>query len=94
MAHAFSPGLGDSDAFATKEHVAASGVSAAGSADLAAMVGAAAATLGLSGASSLAVYARPRANNFPATRLVVDVLAAIGDASESSEPVIAAADNA
>jgi hypothetical protein len=84
------PALG---AFAAANTVAAETISAAGSADSAAMLAAAAGALGPIGASYLAAYGPAQANNLAATQLVARVHAGIGAATEASNMSFVAADD-
>ncbi len=94
MNDVFSADLGGMDAFSATHHGAAADISAAGSADSAAMLSAAAAALGPIGADYLAAFAPAQANNLAATKLLAHLHAAIGGATASSKAAIIASDNA
>jgi hypothetical protein len=83
------PGLA---AFAAANTAAAEMISSAGSADSAAMLGAAAAALGPIGATFLAAYGPAQANNLAATLLVGGAHAGIGAATEASGESFSAVD--
>jgi hypothetical protein len=85
-----SPGL---EAFAAANRVAGESIAAAGSADSAAMLEAAAAAIGPIGASYLAAYGPAQASNLAATLLVGRVHTAIGGATEAANMSFVAADD-
>jgi hypothetical protein len=84
------PGLA---AFAAANNAAAEMISSAGSADSAAMLGAAAAALGPIGAAFLGAYGPAQANNLAGTLLVGGVHAGISGATEASTASFIAADD-
>ena len=84
------PGL---EAFTAANTGAAATISAAGSADSAAMLSAAAAAVGPIGAVYLAAYGPAQASNLAGTLLVGGVHAAIGGATEASRMSFIATDN-
>jgi hypothetical protein len=85
-----SPGL---QAFAAANAAAGESISAAGSADPAAMLDAAAAAIGPIGATYLAAYAPAQASNLAAALLVGRVHEAISGATEAANMSFVAADN-
>jgi len=81
------------EAFSAANMAASESISAAGSADSAAMLGAAATALGPIGASYLAAYGPAQDNNLAGTLLVGGVHAAIGAATTASKAAYVAADD-
>ena len=81
------------EAFTAANTGAAATISAAGSADSAAMLSAAAAAVGPIGAVYLAAYGPAQASNLAGTLLVGGVHAAIGGATEASRMSFIATDN-
>jgi hypothetical protein len=81
------------DAFSAANMSAGESISAAGSADSAAMLGAVAAALGPIGVSYLGAYGPAQANNLAGTLLVGGVHAAIGGATTASKAAYIATDN-
>jgi Zn-dependent alcohol dehydrogenase len=79
-------------AFAAANTAAGEMISSSGSADSAAMLGAAATALGPIGAAFLAAYAPAQADNLAATLLVGGVHTGIGAATEASKVSFTAAD--
>jgi hypothetical protein len=94
MENVFSAHFGGMDAFAATHHGAGATISAAGSADSAAMLGAAATALGPIGAPYLAALAPALCNNLAAARLLGHVHHAIGHATAAAKAAIIASDNA
>ena len=82
------------EAFSAANVSAAESISAAGSADSAAMLGAVGAALGPIGASYLGAYGPAQANNLAGTLLVGGVHAAIGAATTASKTAFVAMDDA
>jgi hypothetical protein len=80
-------------AFSAANEAAAEVITAAGSADSAAMLNAAATALGPIGALYLTAYAPAQANNLAGTLLVGGVHAGIGAATDASTSAIVAAEN-
>jgi hypothetical protein len=81
-------------AIAAANAEAGSEISAAGSADSAAMLGAVAAAVGPIGATYLAGYAPAQANNLAGTLLVAGVHSAIASATDTSLTSFVSADGA
>jgi len=81
------------EVFSVANTAAGESISTAGSADAAAMLGAAAAALGPIGASYLAAYGPAQANNLAGTLLVGGVHAGIGVATMASKAAYVAADD-
>lgn len=81
-------------AFAAANEAASTTITTVGSADSAAMLGAAAAALGPIGATYLAAYGPSQANNLAGTLLVGGVHAAIGATTEASKSAIVNTDTA
>jgi hypothetical protein len=81
-------------AFSVANETASQVITAAGSADSAAMLNSAAAALGPIGALFLAAYGPAQANNLAGTLLVGGVHAGIGAATDASRAGIVSADNA
>jgi hypothetical protein len=79
-------------AFAAINSAAGETISTSGSADSAAMLGAAAAAIGPIGASYLAAYGPAQANNLAATLLLGRVHSAIGAATEAANTSFVIAD--
>ena len=79
-------------AFSAANTAAAEVISAAGSADDAANLSAAAAALGPIGASFLAAYGPAQTNNITSTRLVAQLHSAIAAATEKSNASFVSAD--
>ncbi|MCV7170352.1 hypothetical protein H7I41_10545 [Mycobacterium manitobense] len=88
--HAVPSGL---DVFSVANETAGALVSAVGSADLAAMLAAAAAAVGPIGAGYLAAYGPAQASNLAGTLLVGGLHSAIGGATDAAKTAIVAADN-
>jgi hypothetical protein len=80
--------------FAAANDDAALTISVAGSANTEAMLGSAAAALGPIGAQYLAAFAPAQANNLAATKLVANVHAAVGGATDASAAAIIRAEDA
>jgi hypothetical protein len=80
-------------AFSATNVAAGETISASGSADSAAMIGAVAAAVGPVGAVYLEAYVPAQANNLAATMLVGGVHAAIGQATQVSEATYVAMDD-
>jgi hypothetical protein len=81
-------------AFSAATEAASTVITAAGSADSAAMLSAAAMALGPIGASYLTAYGPAQANNLAGTLLVGGVHAGISAATDTSKSAVVAADNA
>jgi hypothetical protein len=79
--------------FSTANETASSLITAAGSADSAAMLNSAAAALGPIGALFLAAYGPAQANNLAGTLLVGGVHAGVGAATAASKAAIVSADS-
>jgi hypothetical protein len=80
--------------FSDAVEAASTVITAAGSADSAAMLGAAASALGPIGATYLAAYAPSQANNLAGTLLVGGVHAGVSAATDGSQSAIVSAENA
>jgi hypothetical protein len=81
------------EAFSAANKAASTVIAAAGSADSAAMLNAAATALGPIGALYLAAYGPAQANNLAGTLLVGALHASIGTATDASNSAIVAMDN-
>jgi hypothetical protein len=81
-------------AFSSTNEAASAAITAAGSADSAAMLNTAAAALGPIGATYLTAYAPAQTSNLAATLLVGGVHAGVSAATDASKSAIVASDSA
>jgi hypothetical protein len=88
---AVPPGM---EEFSTANEAASAAITAAGSADSAAMLNAAAVALGPIGATYLMAYGPAQSNNLAGTLLVGGVHEGISTATEASKSAIVATDSA
>ena len=93
MSDAFLAAPAGMATFANANEAASAAITAAGAADSAAMLHAAATALGPIGATYLAAYGPSQANNLAGTLLVGGVHAGVSAATDASKSAVVAADN-